>query len=76
MNGPQNVVANVLSRLDTGTPYSKFYSNSIPELLENSDDKSLNIDYPLSTVVIAKDQQKDTTLVRHSKRHPEYFDIP
>jgi Integrase zinc binding domain len=40
---------------------------------ENLDGKSLVIDYPLSTAVIAEHQQKDTTLVRHIKRHPEYF---
>jgi hypothetical protein len=53
--------------------HSTLNSNAIPELFENSDDKSLNIEYPLSTAVIAKHQQKDTTLVRHIKRHLEYF---
>jgi hypothetical protein len=53
--------------------HSTLNSNAIPELFENSNYKSLNIDYPLSTAVIAKHQQKDTTLVQHIKRHLEYF---
>jgi hypothetical protein len=67
------VLADVLSRLDTEMSHSTLNSDAIPELFENSDDKSLNLDYPLNTVVIAKHQQKDTTLVRHIKHHPEYF---
>jgi hypothetical protein len=67
------VVADALSILDTEISHSTLNSNAIPELFENSDDKSLNIDYPLSTAVIAKHQRKDTTLVRHIKCHPEYF---
>jgi hypothetical protein len=66
------VVADALSRLDTEMSHSILISDAIPELFKNSDDKSLNIDYPLSTAVIAKHQQ-DTTLVRHIKCHPEYF---
>jgi hypothetical protein len=73
INGPQNVVAGPLSRLDTEMSHSTLNSDAIPDLLENSNDKSLNIDYPLSTVVIAKHQQKATTLMRHIKRHPDYF---
>jgi hypothetical protein len=67
------VVADVLSRLDTEMSHSTLNSDAIPELFENSDEKSLNIDHPLSTAVIAKHQQKDTTLVQHIKLHPEYF---
>jgi hypothetical protein len=73
INGPRNSVADVLSRLDTEMSHSTLNSNAIPELFENFDDKSLNIDYPLSTAVIAEHQQKDTTLVQHIKRHLEYF---
>jgi hypothetical protein len=67
------VVADALSILDTEMSHSTLNSDAIPESFENSDDKSLIIDYHLSTAVIAKHQRKDTTLVRHIKRHPEYF---
>jgi hypothetical protein len=73
INGPRNVVADALSRLDIEMFHSKLNSDAIPELFKNANDKSLNIDYPLSTAVITKHQQKDTTLVRHIKPHPEYF---
>jgi hypothetical protein len=67
------VVADALSRLDTEMSHSSLNSDANPELFENSNDKSLNIDYPLSTAVIAKHQQKVTTLVQHIKCHLEYF---
>jgi hypothetical protein len=67
------MVADASSRLDTEMSHLALSSDAIPELFENSDDKSLNIDYPLSTAVIAKHQQKDTTLVQHIKCHPVYF---
>jgi hypothetical protein len=73
INGPRNVVADALSRLDTEMSHSTLNSNAILELFENSDVKSLNIDNSLSTAVIAKHQQKDKTLVRHIKHHLEYF---
>jgi hypothetical protein len=73
INGSRNVVADALSRLDTEMSHSELNSNAIPELFKNSGDKSLNIDYPLSTAVIIKHQQKDTTLVQYIKCHPEYF---
>jgi hypothetical protein len=57
------VVADALSRLDTKMSHLTLNSNAIPELFKNSDGKSLNIDYPLSTAVISEQQQKDTTLV-------------
>jgi hypothetical protein len=43
--------------------HSTLNSDAIPELFENSNDKILNIDYHISTAVIAKHQQKDTTLI-------------
>jgi hypothetical protein len=73
INGPRNVVADALSRLDTEMSHLTLSSDTITELFKNSDDKSLNIDYPLSTAVISKYQQKDTALVRHIKRHQEFF---
>jgi hypothetical protein len=63
INGPRNVVAETLSRLDTEMSHSTLNSDAILELFKNTNDKSLNIDYSLITVVIAKHQQKDTTLV-------------
>jgi hypothetical protein len=45
----------------------------VADALSRLDTKILNIDYPLSTAVIAEHQQKDITLVQHIKRHPEYF---
>jgi Integrase zinc binding domain len=73
INEARNVVADALSRLDTEMSHSAYDSDAIPELFKNSDDKSLIIDYPLSTAVIAEHQQKETKLVRHIQRHPEYF---
>jgi hypothetical protein len=73
INGPRNVVAYALSRLDTEISHLTLNSNAIPESFENYNDKRLNIDYPLSTAVIAKHQQIDTKLVQHIKHHPEYF---
>ena len=73
VNGPRNVVADALRRLDTEMSHLTYNSDTFPELFENSDGKSLTIDYPLSTSVIAKHQRKDKNLVRHIKRHPEYF---
>jgi hypothetical protein len=67
------VVVDALSRLDTETSQSSSNYNVIPELLENSKDKSLNLDYPLSTSVIVKHQHNDTTLVQHIKYYPDYF---
>jgi hypothetical protein len=67
------VVADALSRLDTEMSHLTLNSDAIPELFQNSNDKSPNIDYPLSTAVIAEHQRIDTTLVRHIKGHPEYF---
>jgi hypothetical protein len=67
------VISDALSRLDTEMSYSTLNSDIIPELFENSNDKSLNTDYPLSTAVIAKHQQKDTSLMQHTKHHPEYL---
>ena len=44
------------------------------ELYENTDDKSLqDLDYPLSTQIIAEHQQKNKTLMQHQTLHPEYF---
>jgi hypothetical protein len=71
INWSRNLVADALSRLDTEMSHLTLNSDAIPELFENSNDKSLNIDYPLSTAVIAKHQWKDTTLVQHIKLHPE-----
>jgi hypothetical protein len=48
------VVADALNRLETEMFHFTFNSDSIPELFEKFDDKSLNIDYPLSTAVIAE----------------------
>jgi hypothetical protein len=65
------VVDDALSRLDTEMSHLTYNSDDFPELFENSGDKSLIIDYPLSTAVIVKHQKKDTKLVRLIKRHPE-----
>jgi hypothetical protein len=51
------VVADALIRLDTEMSHLTLNSDAIPELFEKFDDESLNIDYPLSTAVIAKHQQ-------------------
>jgi hypothetical protein len=75
INGPQNVVADALSRLDSAMSHLTYNSDAFPELFENSDDKSLIIDYPLSTAAIVKHQKKDTKLARRIKSHPKYFTI-
>jgi hypothetical protein len=62
INGPRNVVDDDLSRLDTKMSHLTLNPDAIPELFENSDDKSLNIDCPLSTAAITECQQKDTSL--------------
>jgi hypothetical protein len=67
------MVVDALSRLDTEISQSSSNYNAIPELFENSKDKSLNLDYPLSTSVIVKHQHYDTTLVQHIKCYPDYF---
>jgi hypothetical protein len=67
------MVADALSRLDTEMSHLTLNSDAIPQIFENLGDKSLNIDYPLSTSVIAKHKQKDSTLVQHIKSHLEYF---
>jgi hypothetical protein len=41
--------------------HSTYNSDAFPELFESTDDKSLIIDYPLSTKVIAKHQKKTQT---------------
>jgi hypothetical protein len=73
INGPWNMVSDALSRIDTEMSHSTLNSIAILESFENPNYNILNIDYLLSTAVIAKHQQKDTTLVQHIKRHPEYF---
>jgi hypothetical protein len=50
------VVADALSILDIEISHLTLNSDTILELFENSNDKSLNIDYPPSTAVIAKHQ--------------------
>jgi hypothetical protein len=65
INGPRNVVAEAPSRLDTEMSHSTLNSDAIPELFENSDDKSLNIDYPLSTAVIAPPAKRHNTGATH-----------
>ena len=70
INGTWNVVAEALSRLYTEMSHLTYNSDTLPELFENSNDKSLIIGYPLSTAFIAEHQQEDTNLVRHIKRHP------
>jgi RNase H-like domain found in reverse transcriptase len=72
--GPRNVVADALSRLDTEVSSATASSKQIAELYENTDDKSLqDLDYPLSTQIIAEHQSKDQTLIQHQHHHPEYF---
>ncbi len=74
IKGPHNVVADALSRLDTEVSSTTTSSKQIAELYENTDDKSLQeLDYPLSTQIIAEHQRKDQTLIQHQHRHPEYF---
>jgi hypothetical protein len=48
------VVADALSRLDIEMSHLTLNFHDILELFGNYDDKSLNLDYPLSTAVIAK----------------------
>jgi hypothetical protein len=50
------MLVDALSRLDIEMSPSTLNSDAILELFKNSDDKSPNIDYPLSTAVIAKHQ--------------------
>jgi hypothetical protein len=74
IKGPRNVVADALSRLDTDVSSTTASSKQIAELYEKSDDKSLqDLDYPLSTQIIAGHQCKDQTLIQHQQCHPEYF---
>jgi hypothetical protein len=74
IKGPRNVVADALSRLDTDVSSTTTSSKQIAELYENTDDKSLqDLDYPLSTQIIAEHQLKDQTLIQNNTRHPEYF---
>jgi hypothetical protein len=47
INRPRNVVADGLSRIDTEMSCSTKDYDAVPEKFENSDDISLNIDYPL-----------------------------
>jgi hypothetical protein len=61
---------NAQSRLDINIFQLKLNPDPILELLENSNDEIPNIDFSLSTAVIAKHQQKDTALVRHIKCQP------
>jgi hypothetical protein len=68
------VVADALSRLDTDVSSTTASSKQIAELYKNSDDKSLqDLDYPLSTQIIAEHQRNDQTLIQHQQHHPEYF---
>jgi hypothetical protein len=68
------VVADTLSRLDTEVSSTTKSSKQISQLYENKDEKSLNdLDYPLSTQIIAEHQRKDQTLIQKIKLHPEYF---
>jgi RNase H-like domain found in reverse transcriptase/Integrase zinc binding domain len=74
INGPRNVVADALSRFDTEVSSTIASSKQIAELYENTDDKSLqDLDYPLSTQIIAEHQRKDQTLIQHQHHHSEYF---
>jgi hypothetical protein len=61
INGPQNVIDDAINRLDTEMSNATKNSNVMPELFENCNDKSPNIDCPLGKAVIAKHQQKHTT---------------
>jgi Integrase zinc binding domain len=68
------VVVDALSRLDTEVSSTTASSKQIAELYENTDDKSIqDLDYPLSTQIIAEHQRKDQTLLQHQHHHPEYF---
>jgi RNase H-like domain found in reverse transcriptase len=74
IKGPQNVVADALSRLDTEVSSTTASSKQIAELYENADDESLqDLDYPLSTQIIAEHQRSDQTLIQNQQSHPEYF---
>ena len=64
------MVSDALSRLDTEMSHLTYNSNVFPELFENLDDKSLIIDNPLSTAVIAEHHRKEKKLVQHIERHP------
>jgi hypothetical protein len=66
------VAPDALSRLYTAMSHLTYNSDAFHELFENLGDKSLIIDYPLSTAVIVKHQKNDIKLVRLIKRHPEY----
>jgi hypothetical protein len=60
IKGPCNVVADALSRLDTAVSSTMASSKQLSELYENTDDKSLqDLDYPLSTQIIAQHQCND-----------------
>jgi Integrase zinc binding domain len=68
------VVADALSRLDTVVSSTTASLKQITELYKNTDDKSLqDLDFPLSTQIIAEDHCKDQALMQHQARHPEYF---
>ena len=66
IKGPCNVVADALGRLDTEVSSTTASSKQITELYENTDDKSLqDLDYPLSTQIIAEYQRNDQMLMQH-----------
>jgi hypothetical protein len=66
IKGPCNVVADALIRLDTEISSTTASSEKIAELYENMDDKSLqDLDYLLSTQIIAEYQCKDQMLRQH-----------
>lgn len=49
----RNVIADALSRFDSGMSHATYNSDASPELFTNSDDKSLRIDYPLNIAVLS-----------------------
>jgi hypothetical protein len=68
------VVADALGRLDTEVSSTNKSSKQLAEESENTDEKILHeLDYPLSTCIIAEHQRKDQTLIQKTKLHPEYF---
>ena len=75
IEGPRNVVADCLSRLDAN--HSSYLNEELiyAENFNNEADDNIPIaeDFPVSTQTIAAYQRKDKLLMQHLQRHPEYF---
>ena len=73
IQGPKNVVADALSRLESDDGYSAKLDTISESYLQQADDTIPEGGLPISTRTIALEQQKDLVLQRQLNRHPDYF---